>query len=83
MRRWLFPQLGLTGDVRRTFRFHRAYALLDAVCGGVLLNVPFVALREIGGQNWQLPLRDGCAGVGMLASLYLGGWMAARSCCRC
>ncbi|MEN6407157.1 MAG: MFS transporter [Thermoguttaceae bacterium] len=78
MRRWLFPKLDLTGDVRRTFRFHLAYALLDAVCGGVLLNVPFVALREIGGQNWQLPLRDGCAGVGMLASLYLGGWMASR-----
>lgn len=55
-----------------------AFALLDAACGGILLNAPIVALREIGGQNWHLPLRDVCVGFGMLASLYLGSWMAPR-----
>ena len=76
--RALFPRLDLPPDAQRTFRFHLAYALLDAACGGVLLNAPFVALREIQGENWHLPLRDGCVGVGMLASLYLGSWMAPR-----
>jgi hypothetical protein len=71
-------KLELSADARRTFRFHLAYALLDAACGGILLNAPFVALREIHGENWQLPMRDGCVGVGMLASLYLGSWMAPR-----
>lgn len=74
----LFPSLDLPGDARRTFRFHMAYALLDAACGGILLNAPVVALREIAAQNWHLPLRDGCVGFGMLASLYLGSWMAPR-----
>jgi hypothetical protein len=74
----LFTKLDLPADARRTFRFHLAYALLDAACGGILLNAPFVAIRALQAQNWQLPLREGCAGIGMLASLYLGSWMAPR-----
>ena len=68
----------LPPDVRRTFRFHLVYALLDAACGGILLNAPVIALREIQGQNWQLPLREMYSGIGMLAGLYLGSWMAPR-----
>jgi hypothetical protein len=74
----LFPKLSLPAEARRTFRFHLAYALLDAACGGILLNAPVVALRAIEGQNWQLPLREVYAGFGMLAALYLGSWMAPR-----
>lgn len=74
----LVPRLDLPPDARRTFRFHLAYALLDAACGGILLNAPFVALRAIEAQNWQLPLREAWVGIGMLASLYLGSWMAPR-----
>ena len=74
----LVPRLDLPADARRTFRFHLAYALLDAACGGILLNAPFVALRALEASNWQLPLREGCVGIGMLASLYLGSWMATR-----
>jgi hypothetical protein len=70
--------LDLPPDGRRTFRFHLAYALLDAACGGILLNAPVIALREFQGQNWQLPLREAFSGLGMLAALYLGGWMAPR-----
>jgi hypothetical protein len=73
----LLPKLELSADARRTFRFHLAYALLDAACGGILLNAPVVALR-IGGENWQLPMRDAYAGIGMLATLYLGSRMASR-----
>lgn len=74
----MLSKLDLPPHVLRTFRFHMAYALLDAICGGILLNAPIIALRELHGENWQLPVRDGCVGVGMLASLYLGSWMAAR-----
>ncbi len=74
----LVPRLDLPPDARRTFRFHMAYALLDAACGGILLNAPFFALRAIGGQNWQLPMREAYAGIGMLAALYLGSWMGPR-----
>lgn len=74
----LFPKLDLPPDARRTFRFHLAFALFDAACGGLLLNAPFVALREISAANWQLPLRDLLAGVGMLPALYFGSRMAAR-----
>ena len=74
----LFPRLDLPPDARRTFRFHLAYALLDAACGGILLNAPFIALREIQAQNWQLPLREVFSGVGMLGVVYLGSRMARR-----
>jgi hypothetical protein len=74
----LFPNFDLAPDVRRTFRFHLAYALLDAVGGGILLNMPVVALNAIHAPNWQFQLRDICVGFGMLASIYLGSWMAPR-----
>jgi len=68
----------LPDDARRTFRFHLAYALLDAAAGGILLNAPLVALKALSAQTWHLPLRELYSGLGMLASLYLGGWMAPR-----
>jgi len=77
MRR-LFPRLDLHDDARRTFRFHLAFALLDAACGGILLNAPIIAIKAIDAENWQLPIREVLGGVGMLAALYLGSWMAPR-----
>jgi hypothetical protein len=74
----LLPRLELSDNGRRTFRFHLAYAVLDGATGGILLNAPFVALKAMGGQNWQLPLREAYGGIGMLATLYLGSWMATR-----
>jgi hypothetical protein len=73
-----FQRLDLPADVRRTFRYHLAYALLDAATGGILLNAPTFALKAIQGQNWHLPIRDLYAGLGMLVALYLGSWMAPR-----
>ena len=73
-----FAPLDLPADARRTYRFHWAYAMLDAAAGGILLNAPLVAIRAIGGQNWQLPIREAYSGIGMLVTLYLGSWMAPR-----
>ena len=36
--RAFFAPLKLPADARRTFRFHWAYAMLDAIAGGILLN---------------------------------------------
>ena len=68
----------LPADARRTFRFHLAYALFDAAAGGILLNAPMVALKALSAQTWHLPLRELYSGIGMLAALYLGNWMAPR-----
>lgn len=68
----------LAGNARRTFRFHLAYALLDAAAGGILLNAPLVALKAFQAANWHLPLRELYSGIGMIATLYLGSWMARR-----
>lgn len=73
-----FQRLNLPADARRTFRYHLTYALLDAATGGILLNAPTFALKAGQGQNWQLPIRELCAGLGMLVALYLGSWMAPR-----
>ena len=74
----LFRGPDLTGNARRTFRFHLAYAVLDAAAGGILLNAPLVALKALDAPNWHLPLRELYSGVGMIATLYLGSWMARR-----
>ena len=68
----------LAGEARRTYRFHLAYAVLDATAGGILLNAPQVAIRMMQAPDWQLMLRDVYSGLGMLATLYLGSWMAPR-----
>ncbi len=73
-----FQAPDLPAEARRTFRFHLAYALLDAACGGIVLNAPLVALKVLSAQQWHLPLRELYSGVGMLATLYLGSWMAPR-----
>ncbi len=73
-----FQAPDLPAEARRTFRFHLAYALLDAAAGGILLNAPLVALKALSAQTWHLPLRELYSGVGMLATLYLGNWMAPR-----
>lgn len=73
-----FFRVGLPEACRSTFRWHLAYALLDAVAGGILLNAPMMALKRMGAPTWQLPLRELYSGVGMLLALYLGGWMATR-----
>jgi len=76
--RSLFRGPGLTGNARRTFRLHLSYAVLDGAAGGILLNLPLWAFKTLGAPAWQLPLRELYSGIGMIASLYLGSWMASR-----
>lgn len=73
-----FQAPDLPPEARRTFQLHLAYALLDAAAGGILLNAPLVALKALSAQTWHLPLRELYSGIGMLATLYLGNWMAPR-----
>lgn len=74
----VFRGPSLEGNAARTFRFHLAYALLDAAAGGILLNAPLIAIKSFHAANWHLPLREFYAGVGMIAALYLGSRMATR-----
>ncbi|MCL4207601.1 MAG: hypothetical protein KJ000_34395 [Pirellulaceae bacterium] len=69
---------GLTGNAGRTFRFHLAYALLDATAGGILMNAPIVAIKAFQAANWHLPLREFYSAMGMIATLYFASRMAAR-----
>lgn len=73
-----FFRIELPESSRATFRFHLAYAVLDAAAGGILLNAPMMALKRMDAPAWQLPLRELFSGMGMLLALYLGGWMAHR-----
>ncbi len=70
------PQL--SDNPERTFRFHLAYAVLDGTAGGILLNAPIVAIKAFDAANWHLPLRELYSGIGMIAAVYLGSWMASR-----
>ncbi len=68
----------LTGNARRTYRYHLLYALCDALTGGVIATAPFIALKQLGAPDWQLGLKLTLSGFGMLATLYLSHWMAIR-----
>ena len=75
---WFFDAPPLTGNARRTFRYHLLYALCDALTGGVIATAPFIALKQLGAPDWQLGIKLTLAGLGMLATLYLSHWMAIR-----
>ena len=68
----------LSGNAVRTFRWHVAYASLDAAAGGILLNAPLIAIKSFHAANWHLPLRELYSGIGMFVALYLGSRMASR-----
>jgi len=69
----------LPAECRPTYVRHFSYAMLDAVAVGILTNAPLMALMGLKSQAWQLAIQLPISGVGMLAVLYLGGFMAGRS----
>ena len=73
-----FRRPDLHGNASRTYRLHLAYAVLDGVAGGILLNAPLVAIKAFEAADWHLPLRELYSGLGMIGALYLGSWMAPR-----
>lgn len=77
MQAW-FRGPDLSGNARTTYRLHLGYAVLDGTAGGILLNAPLVAIKRLEAANWHLPLRELYCGLGMIAALYLGSWMASR-----
>ncbi len=70
------PQL--PPEALHTYRYHLLYAVMDGAAGGILLNTPIYALKILEASQWQLPMRELGAGVGMLGGLYMGSWMARR-----
>lgn len=74
----LFRVPALTGNARRTYRYHLLHALFDALTGGIIATTPFIALKQLGAPDWQLGLKLTLSGLGMLATLYLSHWMAVR-----
>jgi MFS family permease len=68
----------LSGPERHTYVRHLWFDLLASASAGILANAPAIALKSMGSPPWALSLRLGLSSVGMLAALYLGGWMARR-----
>jgi hypothetical protein len=75
---WFFRAPPLTGNARRTYRYHLLYAVFDALTGGILATAPVIAKKQLGAPDWQLGLNLSLAGLGMLTTLYLSHWMAVR-----
>ena len=76
--RILFGAPELPPGCWKNFRYHLAFALLDAAAAGILSNAGIMALRGLGAEDWQLGVRLSLSSAGMFATLPLGHWMARR-----
>jgi Major Facilitator Superfamily len=75
----MIPTVGtLAPEVRRTYACHWVYSALSGVNAGILTNAQAVSIKAMHAADWQLILPITLSGVGMLASLLLGAWMAPR-----
>jgi hypothetical protein len=63
---------------RAAFRFHMAYALLDATAAGILSNAPLMAVKAMGASDAQLQLPLVIASFGLFASVVTGSAMSKR-----
>lgn len=63
---------------RAAFRFHMAYALLDATAAGILSNAPLMAVKAMGASDAQLQLPLVIASFGLFASVFTGSAMSKR-----
>jgi hypothetical protein len=68
----------LPANCRDTYVRHLVYAVLDAAASGILANAPLMALKGMGSPPWQMALQMTISSVGMLFTLYWGGYMAQR-----
>jgi Major Facilitator Superfamily len=68
----------LTPDVRRTYACHWVYSALSGINAGILTNAQAVSIKALKAADWQLVLPITLSGVGMLATLLLGVWMARQ-----
>lgn len=75
---WSFKPPPLAATSRSAFRFHMAFALLDAVFAGIMGNAPLMAVKAMGATDVQLQLPLAMASAGLFASVFSGAWMASR-----
>jgi hypothetical protein len=73
-----FTPPDLPPDSRRAFRFHMAFAVLDAVKDGILANVPLMAVKAMMATDGQLQIPLVTSSLGFLASVFMGVAMATR-----
>jgi Major Facilitator Superfamily len=66
----------LAPEVRRTYACHWVYSALGGINAGILTNAQAVGIKALQAADWQLVLPITLSGVGMLATLLLGAWMA-------
>jgi hypothetical protein len=78
MTAWSFAPPPLPATARRAFRFHVAFALLDAVFAGIMGNAPLMAVKAMSATDVQLQLPLAMASIGLFASVFSGAWMASR-----
>jgi Major Facilitator Superfamily len=75
----IVPTFGtLEPSVRRTYTCHWIYSALGGINAGILTNGQAVGIKALHAADWQLVLPITLSGVGMLATLLLGVWMARR-----
>ena len=80
-RPWLSAVFGppsLPRVSRRAFRFHLAYALLDATVAGILSNTPIMAVKALHATDAQVQIPWAMAALGFFASALTGVAMARR-----
>lgn len=63
---------------RHTYHFHLLFALLMAATDGILANAFLMALKELAAIDWHLTIPRVISGVGMIATLWIGSWIACR-----
>ena len=73
-----FTPPDLPPESRRAFRFHMAYAVLDAVNDGILANTPLMAVKAMAASDAQLQIPLVTSSLGFLASVFMGVAMATR-----
>jgi hypothetical protein len=63
---------------QRAFRFHMAFALLEAVSLGVVQNAPLMAVKAMGATDAQLQIPIIMTSLGLFCSVFTGVAMSTR-----
>ena len=63
---------------RRAFRFHIAFALLEALAFGIIYNVPLMAVKAMNATDRQLQIPIIMTSLGLFSSVFTGVAMSTR-----
>jgi len=64
---------------RRAFRFHMAFALLEATALGIINNVPLMAVKAMDATDRQLQIPVIMTSLGLFSTIFTGVAMSTRS----